>query len=87
MAALSVGCMAGTVLSVPAGIVAYADNSSSNTNSGGTSSDQAKDQLQSYCNKLKTEKKPDKYVSAALDAILSNGIAGAGGISLSLIHI
>lgn len=81
MAALSVGCMAGTVLSVPAGIVAYADNSSSNTNSGGTSSDQAKDQLQSYCNKLKTEKKPDKYVSAALDAILSNGIAGAGGIS------
>lgn len=73
--------MAGTVLSVPAGIVAYADNSSSNTNSGGTSSDQAKDQLQSYCNKLKTEKKPDKYVSAALDAILSNGIAGAGGIS------
>ena len=81
MAALSVGCMAGTVVSEPAGIVAYADNSSSNTNSGGTSSDQAKDKLQSYCNKLKTEKKPDKYVSAALDAILSNGIAGAGGIS------
>ena len=72
--------MAGTVLSVPAGIVAYADNTSSSTNSGETTSDQAKDQLQSHCNKIKTEKKPDKYVSAALDAILSNAIASIGGI-------
>lgn len=73
MAALSVGCMAGTVLSVPAGIVAYADG----TTSGDMTAEQGVEELQNYCNKLKTEKKPDKYTSAALDTILSNGVAAA----------
>jgi len=68
-AAIGMGCFVGTVLSPSAVIEVRADEDN------GQSAEDAKNTLSSYCSNLKMTKKPDKYASKQLDAILSNAVS------------